>query len=436
MSHSHMIPVLSLTAGSNNDGAVIGDVLESNFAAAFTDVHIASTISVYRKDKVGSGFTFENVSTAAGDDTVSDFLPFGSNTQMSNGDELYLSCDTGIEEMFFRIATPGVWTGTIEIRYSNNGQTANMLVQNVIDNTNGFRATAGIYRISFTVPTDLVAFSPVPGEIPSAKWLVIKANTTAITTAPILTRVWLHCSDHTFINLSTGINQDIVSQGAGHPPSFFPALDSSTYYAFSNAAFGMERDIYRRQDNVRERIAEYYATDNTWKPLQGWNDPSDDYRNGPATQAATPTHYSVRWTVPSDWSSKSLTFGATTSTGFWIRIRTTSVTTYQPAQTTLANVKAKQFGDANTAGVIVPVATTIRAITLDEPLAISGTGSNELQIFNLTKGTSVSATIPASPSWPVNIDVTDIALSANDKYGIFCTSGSRVLSSVPLIIHT
>lgn len=440
MPYSHIIPVLSLTSGSNNDGALIGDVLETDFAAALTDVHIADSILVYRKDKTGSGFIFEDVSTPAGDDTISDFLPFGSNTQMSNGDELYLSCDTDIEALFFRIATPGAWTGTIEIRYSNSGQTANMLVQNIVDNTNGFRASAGIYRISFTVPTDLVAFTPVPGEIPSKKWLVIKANATAITTAPVLTRAWLHCADHDFIDLSTGINQDIISQGAGHPPNFFPIVDSATYYAFSNPAFGMERDIYRRQDNVRERVAEYYANDNTWKPLQGWNDPSDDFRNGPATQAATATRYSVRWTVPSDWSSKTLSFitnsGTVQKTGYWIRIRTTSVTAYQPAQTTLSNVSARQFGDANTEGIKVPVATTIRAITLDEPLAISGTGENIVQIFNLTKGTSVSATLPASPTWPLNVDVTDLALSVNDKYGMFVTSGSRVLTSTALTIHT
>lgn len=440
MPYSHIIPVLSLTSGGNNDGALIGSVLESNFAGAFTDVHIADNVYVYRKDLTGSSFSFENISTAAGNDTTSDFLPFGTNTQMTAGDKFYLSCDHEIEELFFKIDTPGVWTGTMTIKYSTDGQTASATVQGVVDDTNGFKAAQGIHKITFTKPTNIVAFSPVPGDVPSKKWFVFEPTITAVTTAPILSRVWIHHSEDASIDMSSLINLDVITSGGGHPPTFFPIVDSATYYAFSNPAFGMERRIFRRQDNVRTRVVEYYANDNTWKPLQGWNDPSDDFRNGPATQAATATQYSVRWTVPSDWSSKTLSFttssGAVQKTGYFIRERTTAVSAYGPAQTTLSNVSARQFGDANTAGVVVPIATTIRAITLDEPLSISGTGENVIQIFNLTKGTSTSATIPATPTWPLNIDVTDISLSANDKYGVFVTSGSRVLTSTALTIHT
>lgn len=440
MSYSHIIPVLSLSSGSNNDGALIGDVLESDFAAAFTDVHIADTVFCYRKNVTGSSFSFDDISTAAGDDTTSDFLPFGTTAQMTAGDKFYLACNHEKEELFFKIDTSGNWAGTMAIKYSTDGLTANATLQGIVDDTNGFRAAAGIYRMSFTMPTDIKAFSPVPGDIPSKQWFVFEPSITSVTTAPVLSRVWIHHSDHVNIDMSSLINLDIIASGGGHPTTFFPIVNSATYYAFSNPAFGIERRIFRRQDNVRTRVAEYYANDNTWKPLQGWSDPSDDFRNGPAIQAATATQYSVRWAVPSDWASKTLSFttssGAVQKTGYFIRERTTAVSNYGPAQTTIANVSARQFGDANVEGVKVPVATTIRAITLYEPLSTSGTGENIVQIFNLTKGTSASVTIPASPTWPLNVDVTDLALSANDKYGVFVTSGSRILTSTALTIHT
>ena len=116
MSYSHLIPLISPTSGDMEDGAIIGSVLESNFAGAFTDVRIAGDLKVYRKDVSGNSFTFEDVTTAATDDNAGDFLPFGSNAQMSAGDELYIACSCDIKELYFRIATQGNWVGTLDKR--------------------------------------------------------------------------------------------------------------------------------------------------------------------------------------------------------------------------------------------------------------------------------------------------------------------------------
>lgn len=514
MAYTHIIPVVSATAGEDDDGSLVGRVLGSNFADAFANVRLAAQAYVYRKDVAGTTFSFEDVSAAANDDTPSDFLPFGTTAQMSAGDECLIACEHHIKELYFRIATPGVWTGTIEIRYSTNGQTANATLQNVVDGTNGFRATAGVYGISFTVPTDIVAFSPVPGEIASRRWLVLKPTVTAVTTAPVLSRIWINHTDESVTYLNPTINDSILTGPSApqHPPTYFPTVDSAVHFAFSNPAFGIERNIYRRQENVRTRVLEYLASDGTWKTLTGVNDPSSDYTNGPATLTevtitgatqATPcvitatghglstgntvrvhsivgmtelnendyrvtvidansfsinanstaftayasggkavlyNRYSVRWTVPTDWASSTLTFATSTgdvsATGYWVRVRTTAVTQYGPTQSVLANVRAKQFGDATTAGFVVPVTTTIRAVTIDEPLSMSGTGAVELQLVNFTQGQSAPISIPASPTWPLNVDIADLTLAANERYGLVYSSGTRTFTSVPITIHT
>lgn len=71
MAYTHLIPVISATAGDNEDGSLVGSVLESDFAGAFTDVRLAAEVTAYRKDVSGSSFTFENISTPMNNDTTS-----------------------------------------------------------------------------------------------------------------------------------------------------------------------------------------------------------------------------------------------------------------------------------------------------------------------------------------------------------------------------
>jgi len=436
MAYSFILPSISPTA--NGDGSLIGSVNETDFTASFNDKHISDVVYVYRKNVAGQSFSFDDISTAAGNDTTSDFLPFGTNAQMSAGDELYISCDHNQEELFFKIDTPGVWTGTLDIKYSSNGTTANATLQGVVDNSNGFRNSAGVYRISFTKPTDIQAFSPVPGDILSKKWFVFKPTITAVTTAPILSRVWIHHDQHLLTDVTTAAND--VSVPSSTPETFFPTVDSAHYFSFANPAMGLVRNVHQASANVRTRQLEYYANDNIWKPLQNISDPSNDYKAGSLTYSATPVQYIVGWSVPTDWSSKTLEFntssGTVNSTGYWIRNRTASVQAYGPAQSTKYTIRAKQFGNSNTSGYQVPVATTLRMITIDEPLSMSGSGAVTLQISNLSTGASATATIPASPTWPLNLDVADLSLAADNRFGLFYNSGTRTFTSAPLTLHT
>ena len=516
MAYAHHIAEISPTAGDDADGSLIGRVPESNFTGAFTDVRIAAAVTAYRKDVAGSTFSFENLSTPLNNATTGDALPFGSTAQMSAGDKFYISCDHKTKALYFKVSTPGVWTGTMTFKCSTDGITENHTIAVVDDGSNGFRNSAGVYKITPTLPENMVAFSPVPGDVPSKLWIVFMPSITGSpTTAPVLTQAWIEHEDSsvTHINLSTSLNDDILgSGGTNHPPEFLPVVGSIVSVGFASKPKGMVKRVFQRCADVRTRVVEYLASDDTWKTLAGLNDPSGDYENGPATltrtnitgitranpcvvtaaghgrsigdrvhlidvvgmtqvngqyyqitavngnnvtlnvdSSAFTTYtssgkmtlfnlYNVTITAPVDWVAKAQTFkptgGDVTVTAFWLRERTTAVSTYGPAQTVYANVKAKKFGFGNVLGIKAPIATTIRALTLEEPASSTGSGAVGLQIANLITGASVAITIPASPTWPLNLDITDIALAANDEYGIFYTSGTRVFTSVSVIMHT
>lgn len=514
MAYNILIPVVSATAGDNADGSLIGSALESNFAGAFTDVRLAAAVTAYRKDVAGSSFTFADLSTPLNEDTVSDAAPFGTNAQMSAGDKFYISCSNVIKALYFQVATAGVWSGTMAFKCSTDGLTANHTITAVVDDSNGFRAGTGVYKLTPTLPANIVAFSPVPGDVPSMRWIVFEPSVTSVTTAPVLTRAWLEHEDGsiTYINLSSNINSDLITDGSGHPPNFFPTVGSSTFYAFADKPKGMVRKVFQRAADVRTRVIEYLASDNTWKTLTGWTDPSNDFKNGPASQtdmtitgitAANPCvitalvnhgrsvndqvhitavvgmtaingkdlkvtavtantmtvnldssgytaytsggtaslfiEYNVNIVAPSDWASKSQTFttssGDVTVAGYYLRERTTAVSTIGPAQIVRSNVRAKQFGNANTAGIASPFALTLKGVTIMEPLSESGSGAVSIQISNLTNGESTTFEIPASPTYPVNVDFTDLVLAANERLGMFYVSGSKTLTSVSVIIH-
>jgi len=286
MAYSHLLPFVSPTSGDREDGELIGSVLESDFTGCFSDVRLAGAVFAYRKDVSGNTFTFDDLSTALNSDATGDAQPFGSTAQMGAGDLLYIACDHRIKHLYFKVSTAGAWTGTVAFKCSTDGVSANHTLT-VTDDSNGFRAGTGVYRMQFTLPSNITSFSPVPGSVASRMWIVMEPSVSGTpTTAPVLSQAWAEHEDGDLVytNLSTLINQDILGpSGSGHSATFFPTVGSSVYIAYQNVPKGMKREVYQRRANIRTRVYEYLAADNTWKTLTGATDPSNDYLNGPST---------------------------------------------------------------------------------------------------------------------------------------------------------
>lgn len=398
------IAELSATAGTSSDGIVRGAVAQSLVAKAITSTQTSDTVYAIRKDS-GVGFNFIDISTQAISGTTDAFEPWGPTSSFSSGDALYVACNEDVKELYFQITTPGAWTGTgLSVFDSSDGITAGRQLTVTTDETNGFRASAGIRKLAFTAPaTPSQAFSPVPGDIASRKWIVIKPNgLTAATTPPKLSRVWIIHPDNevTYRDFTTTTTAALTDTDfTATPDTVFYIVGSTVMYVFPFLTYGLDHTIHRKLADVVTFAHEYLATDDTWKPLQNFVDPSNDRKNGPAALGDPTQTFPIRWSIPVDWTEKTITYpltvgGNVVTTGYFIRQRVTAVATTGPTATPLTRSRCRSFGVANSSGIYHKNAITYGAVTFD--IGVPSAASAAVQFVNINTGQASTVTIPAS----------------------------------------
>jgi len=442
MSLDLRIAEISSTAGNDSDGVVRGSVAQSLMVTSLTNVQMSSIVYAYRKDTETGFSQFTDLSTNSVSDVA--FEPFGSTANLSANDAFILASDHEVKEIFVRITTPGVLTcDGIEILISTDGITFNTTLTNVIDGTNAFSNAAGVYRIELPGETGHVDSSPVPGEITSRRWHLVKfKNLTSVTTAPQINRVWLIHKDE---NITYSDNTDSVNASMTDnvfvEQTVFPTIGSTHYYAFPFLAYGMETAVFRKFPVTLTRSTEYLASDGTWKTLPDYVDPSNGLTNGPATLGTTAINYSRRWTIPSDWAEKTLQFPMSDSTtktvtGYFIRQPITAISEYGPIARALWRARGRAFGVNNANGIYHRVATTYRAATFD--VNIPSTSDTNIQLVNINTGKGTTFTIPANTSSSgavtgQRIDLSPtLELRAGDSLLIAHASGLGNLGDVEL----
>jgi len=396
------IPEISSTSGPDSDGVVNGRVSQSELICSISNVQMSNVVYAYRKDTATGFSQFQDISTNAVSDVA--FEPFGSTDNFSANDALILSCTEEVKEIFFRITTPGVFTcDGIDVLISTDGITFNTTLTGVTDNSNAFRNAAGIYRITLPNDTGHVDSSPVPGEITSRRWHLIKfRNLTGITTAPQINHIWLIHQDAnmTYMDSTAVQNSSMTSNVFGtFDTTVFPTIGTTHYYAFPFLAYGMETAVFRKFITAMTRTTEYLSSDDTWKTLPDYVDPSNALTNGPTTLGETAITYSRRWTIPTDWASKTLSFpldgGESVSyTGYFIRQPITSITTYGPLGRALWRARGRAFGSGNSNGIYHKTSTTYSYVTF----TIGNPSSTDMVISftNCITGQSRSINIPAN----------------------------------------
>ena len=90
-------------------------------------------------------------------------------------------------------------------------------------------------------------------------------------------------------------------------------------------------------------VREYLASDDVWKTIPNFVDPSNDY-------TIIGTHR-IRWSRPSDWASKTITIGGDTMTGWIERRRINAVSTLGPTNLYQVQVNSRAMGAANSQGL-------------------------------------------------------------------------------------
>lgn len=418
---------ISPTAG-NGTGvpSETGSVSESLLAGYFDTQERCLNPVVYRLDRSTGSLNIIEDTVNAVSTSANVFTPFNSN-----GDEIAINCEEDFQGVLMRIDTvSNNASGVITVKDSIDGVWASNALA-VTDNTNKFKSSGWHY---ITIPDNAARkefkFSNDPTfNTPPGKYITIGLSGMAVgeiypkISNIILIRKNLRYDDHT-----TSANGDTAVAPA--EDTHYPWTASAKVWGFANIAYGMEVYMHLATTNVITDVHEYFASDNTWKTLNGWVNGTNDFTVGPANLGDPVQKLPIRWTPPADWAKKSKTFtldnGSTvTIDAYWIQMRTLTVTSYGPKINPRFRLRSRQFGSANTTSIKPLVATTIRGVRILST-TISNTTALEMECANVDTGKSSAFTIPINPVFPQNYDFTDVSVLANEGYFLICKSGGTL----------
>lgn len=421
---------VSPTAGDRADGVVLGSVLESQIVAALETQERCLQPSVYRLDRSGSSLRIVDEATAAVATAANSWSPFGDAVQFSDGDEFLVGCDEEFVALLFRVDTVGAHSATLRVYDSEDGVWATHEIT-VTDDSAAFESS-GWRRIE--IPASGARRTWQPSHDPTLAIVARKyirfrldgiqaGNTPPAISNLVLIRASFRWQDHTAVR-----NGDTAVAPAAD--QHYPWPGSTWQLAFSDVAYGAEVYMHLASTSVITDAHEYLASDGNWKALSGWTNASNDFTVGPSVLGNPVQKLPIRWTVPSDWASASQTVmlddgSSVTRTGYWLRERTVTVTSYGAYVPARYRVRVRQFGNANTTGWEMVEAGSIKGISLLSA-SVPNTTACEMQIANMTTGRTVAFTVAANPTFPTNWDTADLAFAAGDRVGIICTSGGTL----------
>lgn len=390
------IPEISPTAGRNSDGVPVGAINQVQLAAARLGVIQATEAWSYRYEQNGGS---NHISISVMTDEGS-FFPWNATAKFTANSRWILAANKDICAVYVKIKTPGVWTGTgLKVQESVDGINWTD-VGNLVDDSNGFRNAAGIYKIDFDLNQANRKSFPLWFGQTAREWLQIIPNglTGTPTTAPEIERIWAICPESgiTYIDILPALSGSMTSNDFSAVPhqTAFSTVGDVIYFGFSGLPIGWDDTVYRATQN-RTGVYEYLASDNTWKTFQSVSDPGDQLKNGPATLGTASNSYRNRLSTPADWPEKSLTLppSAALSTR-WMRFRVTSVSPLGVVSSALYRRRARAYGVGNAVGIYHKVAASYSYLTFE--LGVAPATDMTLSWANANTGDSRSITIPAN----------------------------------------
>lgn len=424
---NQQIPLLSATAGQGNDGVVIGSVNQTNPTAVLMGESLVTISQVLRKNIVASGATWADLTTVATDAAAGDFQPFGIASDMSLGDSFYVRTlnNEDTHNFYVQISTAGAGTWTLGIQEWNATTEAWEAVIGLNDTSTGFKAGVGTYKISYTSGAEgLIRLDDISPKYIWHKFTL--SSFTSATTAPVLSRIWSAKDTLVYKNVTVAHTSTDFSS---LPADILPRIGDCLLTVHPGPSYGEDSVITRSSSTNYTSQWFYLATDNTYKPLQGVSDETNGYQIAPSA-----TERKVRWTLPSDWTQKSITDNASVvHTGYIACLRITAITTEGPVAPPQVNCKSRSFGDVNTTGIQVYDATTLKAVSIPR-IGISSATAVVAQLLNMSTGKGVSFTIPANAT-SLNVDTDDLVLAVGNRWGLSHQSGGS-LQDISLTVHT
>jgi len=383
----------------------------------------------------GTIATYIDVSSIVPDATV--VQPFGSVATMDVGDALFLhpflaTAVTAYSRIYVDVSTAGVGTWAISIkRY--NATTDFWETQTITtDNTNAFR-TAGVNYIEFTSTVHGATRLQQSDSVKNYWTKIELVSLTSVTTAPAIDAIWTKTS-------GTGINIfGTVTAGLLTIFSSNVFVSGSSYFlATSDTAPVGWNVVSKNADDFPVTYKwQYYNSSSVWTDLTTVRDETGGFDTAV-------TNAEIRWAIPTDWTSMTLTLtsddtGTTvTRTGYLHRMIPVSPSTSVVQVVGEAVINFVKLGSANSSGIPLN-AGTIDYLTY-EIYGTTSTSDVVLGLTNSTTGTMSTATIAANRSSSFDdtnhkLDITNLALADNDELMVFHLSGGN-LSDIELRLHT
>lgn len=422
-----IIAELSPTSGLNSDGFVDCTVNETPLTAEIHTQERCLNMLVYQLDRSSGALQIINVSTDAASGVANQWKPFGTSAQFSDGDEFIIGCNEEVQALLFKVDTAAVHSATLKVYDSTDGVWASNLLT-VTDEGNAFKTT-GWHYITLPDNANRQAWKPSYDptlNITATKFFRVKldgivgGNTPPQCSEVVLIRKDFRWQDHT-----NEVNGDTST--APSLDKHYPWAGSVKAWCVTNPAYRMEVYMHLVQTNVITDAHEYLAPDNTWKSVSGWSNATNDFTVGPSVLGNPVQKLAITWNIPTDWTSIAQTFilddgTSITKTGYWLRERTVSVTSYGDHANPRYRLRVRQFGAANVTGEQTFSSQTIKGINIKSMTTPNTTDIN-CEIVNLTTGLASVFTITANPALPLAVNITDISFVAGDERGIRAVSG-------------
>jgi hypothetical protein len=396
---------ISEVAGNASDGVVRGVVAQSLFTGYNNNFEWQDTVYAIREELISGSLVFTDISADAMSDIPDQCLPWGTDGTFSAGSALYIaSDDLPLTELRVDITTPGAWTGTgLAVYDSDDGLTANRLLTVTSDLSNGFRNGPDIFAVVWAPPpTPGRYFSPVPGSFTARDFIrVVPVALSAETIAPKMSRIYtLHGFQNApYVDFTAILNAPMNDGTFGPFPNVLPFVGSVALFTFGAIPMGMDFNMYRRvQGTPPSGVFEYLSSSNVWQPLQNVTDGTNAFSVGPSVLGNPPVFCMDRWSVPADWTPKTLTFprvggGTNTVTGYQMRYRVTAINVIAPVLPSLARGRTLQLAPAYASGVYHYAAGSYTGLTFE--VGVPGASDVHVQVANVNTGQAAMFTIPA-----------------------------------------
>jgi len=400
--------IAELSGNNLEDNLVIGSIFKSLIVSHLVSQNLANEVFCYRRDTSQGEVTFIPCSEEVQSDDPN-FFPFGTDETISKDNSFIISSGSQkAAKAFLQIVTSAVYIGSgIEIWYSTDGLTANKQLSNVIDASNGCRNSPNIYKISWDAPTDIVSYSPVPGDIESRQWFHLKFadNTANILKAPVLTfiKIELALEDISYMDATEIDNGDIDD---GNFPfehvTRFETVGVENIFAFANPATGANV-YYYRPPLTRYVSTSYYWSNTGWKTtLYEDNMPETNIYSPPPSGEYNLRE--IRWDMVIDWISSTKTFimidGSTIEvTGYFVKQVITDIIDYGSTLIPLSRTRILELEKSKAQGMIIKSANTFTEVTFT--CSIPSPIDCKIRLFGVNHGHSAEFIIPANTrsSW-------------------------------------